>query len=126
MVFLISLMISQKSPGLSLRNKGKDMKRLVTLSLIFALCSSGATPCRAQGQSPDPVSGKETVQSETAKSPGPKAKKKFKSGSSPQAQIKEGGKEIGLGFRDLFRGIGRGFQNMGSAIKKAWTGDSGN
>ena len=80
----------------------------------------------AKGHPSDPASGKETIQSETAKSPDPKAKKKSQSGSSPKAQIKDGGKKIGAGFKDLGLGIARGFQNMGKAIKKAWTGDSGN
>ena len=101
------------------------MKRLLPFLLISALCLSGATLSRAQSQPLDPASGKETVQPETAKSSDPKAKKKSMSGSSPKAQIKEGGKEIGAGFKDLFQGIGRGFQNMGRAIKKAWTGNSG-
>lgn len=51
-------------------------------------------------------------------------KEKSRTGSSPKAQIKEGGKEIGAGFRELFLGIGKGFKNMGQAIKKAWTGES--
>ena len=101
------------------------MKRLLPFLLISALCLSGATLSRAQSQPLDPASGKETVQPETAKSPDREAKKKPKSGSSPKAQIKEGGKEIGAGFKNLFQGIGKGFQNMGRAIKKAWTGNSG-
>jgi len=104
----------------------KDTKRLLPLLLVSALCLSGATLSQAQSQPSDPASGKETVQLEAAKSPDPKAKKQSKSGSSPQAQIKEGGKEIGAGFKALGLGIARGFKNMGKAIKKAWAGDSGN
>jgi hypothetical protein len=100
------------------------MKRLLSLLLVSALGLSGATLSRAQSQPLDPASGRETIQSETAKSPEPKTKKK--SGSSPKAQIKEGGKEIGSGFKDLGQGIGKGFKNMGKGIKKAWTGNSGN
>jgi len=102
------------------------MNRLLTLLWISTLCFSGETLLGAQSQPLDPAFGERSVQSETAKSPAPKAKKKSPSGSSPKAQIKEGGKEIGAGFKDLFQGIGKGFQNMGRAIKKAWTGDSGN
>jgi hypothetical protein len=102
------------------------MKRLLALLLISVLCFSGESVSRAQSQPLDPALGKETAQSETPKSSNPKAKKKSMSRSSPKAQIKEGGKEIGAGFKDLFQGIGKGFQNMGKAIKKAWTGDSGN
>ncbi len=98
------------------------MKRLLFLLLISALCLLGATLSWAQSQPLDPASGKETVQAETTKSPGPKAKKKSKSGSSPKAKIKEGGKEIGEGFKDLGQGIGKGFKNMGKGLKKAWTG----
>jgi hypothetical protein len=101
------------------------LKRLLPLLLIFVLCFSGESVSRAQSQLLDPASGKETVQPETAKSPDREAKKKPKSGSSPKAQIKEGGKEIGAGFKNLFQGIGKGFQNMGRAIKKAWTGNGG-
>jgi hypothetical protein len=103
----------------------KDLKRLLPLLLIFVLCFSGESVSGAQSQPLDPAFGKETAQSETPKSSDPKAKKKSMSGSSPKAQIKEGGKEIGAGFKDLFQGIGKGFQNMGRAIKKAWTGNSG-
>jgi hypothetical protein len=103
----------------------KGMNRLLTLVWIFALCFSGETLLGAQSQPLDPALGKETAHSETPKSSDPKAKKKSVSGSSPKAQIKEGGKEIGAGFKDLFQGIGKGFQNMGRAIKKAWTGNSG-
>ena len=101
------------------------MKRLLPLLLIFVLCLSGEFVSGAKSQPLDPASGKETVQPETAKSPDREAKKKPKSGSSPKAQIKEGGKEIGAGFKNLFQGIGKGFQNMGRAIKKAWTGNGG-
>jgi hypothetical protein len=102
------------------------MKRLLSLLWISALCFSGEALFGAQSQPPDQAFGEKTVQSETAKSPAPKANKKSMSGSSPKAQIKEGGKEIGAGFKDLVQGIGKGFQNIGRAIKKAWTGDSGN
>lgn len=101
------------------------MKRLLPFLLISALFLSGTTLSLAQTQPSDPASGEEKVQSGTAKSPQPKAKKKSKSGSSPKAQIKEGGKEIGAGFKDLGQGIGKGFKNMGKGIKKAWTGDNG-
>ncbi len=102
------------------------MKRLLPLLLISILCFSGESVSGAQSQSLNTAFGKETAQSETPKSPAPKAQKKSMSGSSPKAQIKEGGKEIGAGFKGLFQGIGRGFQNMGRAIKKAWTGHNGN
>jgi hypothetical protein len=103
----------------------KDLKRLLLFLLISVLCFSGTTLSWAQSQPLDPAFGKETAQSETPKSSDPKAKKKSGSGSSPKAQIKEGGREIGAGFKDLFQGIGKGFQNMGRALKKAWTGNSG-
>jgi hypothetical protein len=104
--------------------KEKDMKRLLPFLLISTLYLAGASFSWAQSQSPDSASGKETLPAETAKSPNPKAGKKSKSGSSPKAQIKEGGKEIGAGFKDLGQGIGKGFKNMGKGIKKAWTGGS--
>lgn len=98
------------------------MKRVLLLLWITALCFSGTPFSRAQGVPPDPPPGKEGVQSGTVQSPAPKAKKKSKSGSSPKAQIKEGGKEIGAGVKDVGQGIGKGFSNMGKGIKKAWTG----
>jgi len=101
------------------------MKRLLYSLLVAALILSGTAFSQAQGQTHDSASGKETVQSGVVKSPDPKAKEKSRSGPSPKAQIKEGGKEIGAGFRELFLGIGKGFKNMGQAIKKAWTGESG-
>jgi hypothetical protein len=113
----------RNSPGQAWRTREKNMKRLFPLLFISAFCLLGAAASWAQSQPPDPASGKETLQAESAKSPSPKAGKKSKSASSPKAQIKEGGKEIGAGFKDLGRGIGRGFQNMGKAIKKAWTGE---
>ena len=54
----------------------------------------------------------------------PESQKEIQVRIFPQGQIKEGGKEIGAGFKDLGLGIGKGFQNMGRGIKKAWTGDS--
>jgi hypothetical protein len=120
--FLNNPKVSKNGFGLSLPNREKDLKRRLFPLLISALCLLGPSLSWAQSQPLDPASGKETVQAETTQSTGPKANKKSKSGSSPKAQIKEGGKEIGEGFKDLGQGIGRGFKNMGKIFKKAWTG----
>jgi hypothetical protein len=101
------------------------MKRFLPILWITALCFSGAAFSRAQSVPPGPPAGQEKVQAETVQPTAPKADKKSKSGASPKAQIKEGGKEIGAGFKNLFLGIGKGFSNMGRSIKRAWTGGGG-
>jgi|APFre7841882630_1041343.scaffolds.fasta_scaffold01657_3 hypothetical protein len=100
------------------------MKQMLFLLLIASLCFSGVSFTQAQGVPPGPVVEQERAKPTTAESPAPKAKKKTKSTSSPKEQIKEGGKEVGRGFKNMGLGIGKGFQNMGKGIKKAWTGDS--
>ena len=104
------------------------MKRYATPATYFRpLLFRGNPLPGAQGHPSDPASGKGTVQSETAKSPAPKAKKNIQvrlfSQGSNQGWWK---KNRGGDSRISGLGIGRGFQNMGRAIKKAWTGDSGN
>jgi hypothetical protein len=99
---------------------GSAIKTLTALLLFLLL--SGPLPASAQLGPSCPPDGPETVRETPASSPAKAAPKKPSAGSSPKQQIKEGGREIGRGFKELGLGIGRGFKNMGQAIKKAWTG----
>ena len=100
--------------------KGSAIKTLTALLLFLLL--SGPLPASAQLGPSCPPDDSETVSKAPAPSPARGAPKKSAAGSSPKQQIKEGGREIGRGFRELGLGLGRGFKNMGLAIKKAWTG----
>jgi len=98
------------------------LKILITLLLVLLLGGAGPAAGSDQVYPDRPLAGEETAKKDPAPAPSKGASQKSSSASSPKQQIKEGGREIGRGFKALGVGIGRGFKNMGQAFKKAWTG----
>lgn len=100
----------------------KGLKLLITVLLVLLLGGAGLAAGSEQVYPDRPLAGEETAKKDPAPAPSKGASKKSSTASSPKQQIKEGGREIGRGFRDLGLGIGRAFKNMGQGFKKAWTG----
>ncbi|MCU0580092.1 MAG: hypothetical protein MUF69_11215 [Desulfobacterota bacterium] len=99
-----------------------NLKLPITVLLVLLLGGAGPAAGSEPVHPDRPLAGGETARKDPVPAPAKGASQKSSAAASPKQQIKEGGREIGRGFKDLGVGLGRGFKNMGQAFKKAWTG----